>query len=144
MLRADMAEAPAPDLDWARLESEMRANIRVGLEAGECVRLVPERRKFNPRLGLAFASLLILVGAGVLMNNGPAALDSAAMAPAKASVEPVLESTGDGLEVRSGASSMTLMNHHGTVADQTVSAEGEIRARYVEGGSVTINSAYLE
>ena len=143
MLRAEMAEPPVPELDWSRLESEMRANIRLGLEAGECVRLAPEVRSLNPRLAIAFASLTILVGAGVFMKSGAGRIEPLPTA-AKSAAEPVLESTGDGLELRSGASSMTLMNHHGAVADQTVSAEGEIRARYVEGGSVTINSAYLE
>ncbi|MDE3194800.1 MAG: hypothetical protein KGN84_00530 [Acidobacteriota bacterium] len=152
MLRAKMAEAAIPELDWTRLESEMRANIRLGLEAGECVRLAPDRfvpgrlalgkQSVNPRLTVAFASLLILAGAGILMKSGPAPAEP--VSAVKTAAEPVLESTGDGLELRSGASSLTLMNRHGAVADQTVSAEGEIRARYVEGGSVTINSAYLE
>ena len=39
---------------------------------------------------------------------------------------------------------MTLLNRNGSVADQTVSAQGEIGARYVHGGSVTINNVYLE
>jgi hypothetical protein len=33
-----------------------------------------------------------------------------------------------------------LLNHHGAVADQTVSAQGEIRARYIDAGAVTINN----
>ena len=143
MLRAEMAEAAIPDLDWSRLESEMRANIRLGIEAGECVRLAPEVRSLNPRLAIAFGCLIVLAGTGVFMKNGSVRVERLSSA-SKAAAGPVLESTGDGLELRSGASSMTLMNHHGAVADQTVSAEGEIRARYVEGGSVTINSAYLE
>lgn len=143
MLRAEMVQPPGPDLDWSRLESEMRANIRLGIEAGECVRLAPEVRTFNPRLAIAFGCLMILVGTGVFMKSGSVRVEPISSA-SKTAAEPVLESTGEGLEVRSGASSMTLMNHHGAVADQTVSAEGEIRARYIEGGSVTINSAYLE
>jgi hypothetical protein len=59
---------------------------------------------------------------------------------------PVLESSGAGLEVRSGGGSMTLLNRHGAVADQTANAQGEIRARYIDGetGTVTINNVYLE
>jgi hypothetical protein len=116
----------------------MRANIHVGLEAGECVRQAAVGRSgWSPKLAVAFACLMLLVGASFLMK-GPApnvATDNAAA---------VLESTGSGLELRHGVSSMTLLNHDGVAADQTVSAQGEIRARYVDGGAVTINNVYLE
>jgi hypothetical protein len=41
---------------------------------------------------------------------------------------------------------MMLLNRPGVVASQTVSAGGEIRARYVDGdtGAVTINNVSLE
>ncbi len=136
MLRAEMACPEIPDVDWNRLESEMRANIRLGLEAGECVRLFPATKVWNPRLTVAFASLTILAGAGILLrSNEPVTVKAA---------EPVLQSSDAGLELRNGSSSMTLMNRSGSVADQTVSAQGEIGARYVDGGSVTINNVYLE
>jgi hypothetical protein len=135
IVRAEIADLPLPDLDWNRLASEMRANIRLGLEAGECVRLFPVAKAWNPRLTVAFASLLILAGAGILMRSEPATVKAA---------EPTIESTGAGLELRNGSSSMTLLNRNGSVADQTVSAQGEIGARYVDGGSVTINNVYLE
>jgi len=136
MLRAEIAHPQPPDIDWSRLESEMRANIRLGLEAGECVRLFPPAKVWNPRLTVAVASLLVLAGAGVLLHsNEPVTVKAA---------EPVLQSSGAGLELRNGSSSMTLMNRNGSVADQTGSAQGEIGARYVDGGSVTINNVYLE
>jgi hypothetical protein len=138
ILRSDMIDPGVPDLDWARLESEIRANIHLGLEAGACVRPAAAVRVWNPRLTVAFASLLILAGAGLLLRspsiNEPATVKAA---------EPVLESTGAGLQLRNGDSSLTLMNH-GSVADQTVSAQGEIRARYIDRGAVTINNVYLE
>jgi len=139
-LRAEMAEPELPDLDWTRLESEMRANIRLGLEAGECVRLAPVAKPWNPRLAVAFASLIVLAGAGFLLR-APSVFQSPAVVKA---AEPVLESTGAGIELRNGASSLTLMNRHGAAVDQTASAQGEIGARYIEGGSVTINNVYLE
>lgn len=135
MLRAGMSNPELPDLDWSRLESEMRANIHLGLEAGECVRQAPVAGTWSPRLAVACASLIFLAGAGFLLRNEPATVKAA---------EPVLESTGAGLELRNGPSSMTLMNRNGSVADQTVSAQGEIGARYVDGGTVTINNVYLE
>jgi hypothetical protein len=56
----------------------------------------------------------------------------------------VLESTESGLEFRKGDSSLTLLNHVGSVADQTVSAQGVIGARYVDAGGVTTNHVYLQ
>lgn len=140
MLREDVAAAPLAGIDWDRLSAEMTANIHLGLEAGECVRSMQADRIWSPRLAVAFASLAILLGAGFLLR-----VPQTVPAPApQISGISVLESSGSGLEVRSGASSLTLMNHHGTVADQTVSAQGEIRASYVEGGAVTFNAVYLE
>ncbi len=138
MLRGQLAEIPEPELDWERLSLEMRANIHVGLEAGECIRITPAVRRWNPRFTVAFASLLLLIGAGLVMQSS---------APEKVKTAgPVIESTGSGLELRSGSNSMTILNRHGAVAGQTVSAQGEIGARYIDGetGAVTINNVYLE
>jgi hypothetical protein len=139
LLRLELREFEPPAHDWNRLAMEMRANIHVGLEAGECVRLASaEQRGWSPKLAVALASLLLLVGASFLLKS-PApnvAVEQKAGA--------VLESTGSGLELRHGSSSLTLLNHDGVAADQTVSAQGEIRARYVDGGAVTINNVYLE
>lgn len=134
ILRQEMVTPEIPDLNWDRLESEMRANIRLGLEAGECVRLVFPEKTWNARLVFVGASLMILAAAGVFMK-APVTVKAA---------EPTIESTGAGVELINGASSMTLLNRNGSVAEQTVSAQGEIRARYVDGGAVTINNVYLE
>jgi anti-sigma factor RsiW len=142
-LRAETANfEPPADLNWKALEAEMRANIHLGLEAGACVSAVSSPRSWNPRLTLAFASLLLIVGSSFLLRNAgphPGASQSA-------SSTPVLESTGAGIELRSGSGSMMLLNRPGVVANQTVSAGGEIRARYIDGetGAVTINNVSLE
>jgi hypothetical protein len=128
-----------PEIDWERLSAEMTANIHLGLEAGDCVRTSRSERFWNPRLAVAFGSLAILLGAGIALR-APAPAPRAPQV-ARASI---LESTGAGLALRSGESSLTLLNHHGSVADQTVSTQGEIRASYVEGGAVTFNAVYLE
>ena len=142
MLRADVSRMPAPELDWSRLAAEMKANIRLGIEAGECVRAMERPRRWNPRLAVAFASLTVLIAAGLVMKSGVAAPQAAERAVS--STNPVLESTGAGLELRNGASSITLLNRNGSIADQTVSAEGEIGARSVKNGAVIINNVYLE
>lgn len=140
-LRAERMELP--ELNWNALAAEMRANIRLGLEAGECVRELPVAGKWNPRLAIAFACLAMLVGASFLLRPGRAVVVS----ETKVYEAPRLESTNMGLELRTGSnSSLTLLNHEGSVVSQTVSAQGAIRARNIDGdtGSVTINNVYLE
>jgi hypothetical protein len=140
-LRADLARMAAPDLDWDSLAGEMKANIRLGLEAGECVRGREPRREWNPRIAVAFASLTFLIVAGFTMRSQvvPALHTGAA-----ADRNPVLESTGAGLELRDGESSITLVNRNGAIADQTVNAQGEIGARYVKDGAVVMTNVSLD
>jgi len=138
MLRADLARIAPPELDWNRLAAEMKANIRLGIEAGECVRLLEPARRWNPRLTVAFASLTFLIGAGLMMKSR--------VAPPEVAVAntPVVESTGLGLELRAGASSITLLNNQGgSLANQAVSAQG-IRATNISNGTVTITNASFE
>jgi len=139
LLRLEVKDLDLPaGVDWSRLSREMAANIHLGLEAGACVRPANTERSWNPRLAVAFASLLILLGAGLVLHvNAPE--------PVRAS-GPVLESTGSGIEVRTGTNSLMLLNHHGAVAGQTVNAQGAIRAEYIDrdAGVVTINNVYLE
>jgi len=140
-LRDDLAGIEFPDLNWNFLAADMRANIRLGLEAGACVRAEPVLRRWNSRPAIAIACVLLLLVAGELLRDGrlhrPAIVD----APA-----PVLQSTGSGIELRTGANSLTLLKHNGDAVGQTVSARGDISARYIdsETGSVTINNVYLQ
>jgi hypothetical protein len=138
ILRADLARIAPPELDWNRLAAEMKANIRLGIEAGECVRDSESARGWNPRLTVAFASVLFLICAGITMKSRVAAPEVAV------SNTPVVESTVAGLELRTGASSITLLNRGGGApANQTVSAQG-IRATNVSNGTVTITNASFE
>jgi hypothetical protein len=141
-LRSELAELDLPDLNWNFLAADMRANIRLGLEAGACVRTAQVFKRWNPRLAIAFASLVLLVVSGFVLRD---------MRPFRAqpnldAATPVLKLTGSGVEIRTGANSLTLLNHHGNAANQTVSAQGDIGARYIDGetGSVTINNVYLQ
>lgn len=134
-VREQAVNLPQPVVNWNALAAEMRANIHLGLEAGECIRTVAPPRRAFVRMAAAFASLVIIAAAGLLMHTS-----------ALPQVAPVLEATRAGLEVRSREGSMTLLNRHGAVTDQAVSAQGAIRARYIDGeaGTVTINNVYLE
>lgn len=147
-LRDDLAEIELPgsnwnDVNWNFLAADMRANIRLGLEAGACVRTTRTPWSWKaPRLGkirpaIAFACVLLLAGAAELLR------DARPHRPADST--PVLVTTDSGVEFRTGANSLTLLKHHGDVGSQTVSARGDISDRYIdETGAVTINNVSLQ
>lgn len=150
-LRAEMLAVPEPQLNWDSLAAEMRANIRLGIEAGECVREAPAPRSMSPGLIVAFASLLLLVGAAVVMRQAPANRVTAsrftAAAPTASDYRvPVLETSMQGIEMRTGPASFAFLNREGGAESQTVSAEGAVRSRDIDGdtGSVTIRDVYLQ
>ena len=74
-VRRMVAEPPAlPESDWDTLAAEMRANIRLGLAAGECVREPEPLRQGMPRFtgfrtALALASLMLVLAAGIVMRR---------------------------------------------------------------------------
>jgi hypothetical protein len=137
-LRDAVAEFEPPEMNWSALAVEMRANIGVGLEAGACVKAAREPVRWNPRFAVAFGCLLALVGSNFFLRMH--------RTPVVEAAGPVARSTTSGIELRKGSHSLIFLNHEGSPADQTVSAQGEIRARYVDGetGSVTITNVYLE
>ncbi len=136
-----MAEMPA--VSWSTLAAEMRANIRLGLEAGECVpEHPPEHRGFSLRAAVACASLAMLLAVGFLIERPvPRAAESR-------SSEAVLETSGSGVQVREGSQAMMLLNASARDArDVQYQAGGStMGARYVnaETGQVTINNVYVQ
>ncbi len=141
LIRRELA-AQEPEIDglnWAALSREMTANIHLGLEAGACIATPAVTRRRTPQLIFAAASLCLLAGTGLFLKY-----ERGVMMPSHSG--PVLASTTPGLELRAGDNSMVLLQRGGQHANQTVGAQGEIQARYVdsETGSVTINNVYLE
>ena len=138
-IRREPAQLPS---DWNRIESEMRANIRLGLVAGECVReeakATQGMRKFQFAYGAA--AVVAVAGVGFFLHGLLPQPES------KTAQSTVLESTGSGVALRTDKGSMTLLNHGDGAADQTVSAQGAVRAVNVDGdtGTVTITSVYVE
>lgn len=136
-------QVAANETEWDHLAREMRANIHLGIAAGECVATVPAEssaRNWTPRFAYGMAGVALLVGAGVFLHG---LLPHADLPVVHAAV---LESTGKGIQVRSAGGSMTLLNESDAAPDQTVTSQGAIRARYVDGrtGTVTITSVYVE
>ncbi|MBI3470768.1 MAG: hypothetical protein HY013_05375 [Candidatus Solibacter usitatus] len=124
--------------EWERLAAEMKANVRLGLEAGECV-AHPELILQEPPLSaahtlLAYASVLLLVAAGVwLQRPGP---DYGTEAQ-------VLAATPSGIEWKQGGQTLGLLHDAARAGEVTVSvgAQGAMDARYVDShtGYVTIH-----
>jgi anti-sigma factor RsiW len=132
-----------PEVPWNRVAADMRANIRLGLAAGECVRSSDRPLRDSPlftgaRATLALASVLALMVTG-LMLEGPA--------PSLArSNEPVAQPTAYGIQSRSGDQAFGLMHSGARSVTYTVGAQGTLGARYTdpETGNVTMTKVYVE
>lgn len=134
--------AETPEIPWGRLAAEMRANINLGLAAGECVRASEPPLREKPffargRTAVAFASILALVATGLFLQRPRPA--------ATGGFEGVeLQSTENGIQVREAGGALRLM--HGGAKDviYTSGAQGSMRARYVDPDTdyVTVTNVY--
>jgi hypothetical protein len=140
-----------PAISWNRLAAEMRANIRLGLAAGECVR---GEQTAGPLAGFgifsgartltACASVTALVAAGLFLQrpNPPAA--SATLAAAGEST--LLRATASGIELKRGGETLSLLHVRSSDVTYSAGAQGSMRAGYVDSdtGNVTINNLYVQ
>ena len=147
-------------LHWDQLASEMTANIRVGLAAGECVNEAPKRAA-QARLGwgpaLVFASMAAVIAGGWWMNVPPEApqrigtairsiWERGPRAPAAMDMRVSLAASPEGIQVKQNGAVMTLMNPGASPTVVTASTQGAVRARYVDDdtGQVTITNVYAQ
>ena len=142
-LRESSLPAAVDEADWGRLAGEMRANIRLGLAAGECVAAAPAElapKPWLPRFAYGAAGVIVLLGAGMFLRG---LLPHPDLPLSRAAV---VESTAKGIQLRTSAGTMTLLNQSDAEPDQTITSQGAVRARYVDGdtGTVTITSVYAE
>ncbi len=146
---ADLAETP--EIPWGRLAAEMKANIRLGLAAGECVRpgepAWRETRLFTgARAAVALASVAALLVTGLVLERPAPAPGPVATADDGL----VVQATAKGIQIGKGGQALRLNNPDGLKPEDRVlyapDAEGSMRARYVDpdSGYVTINSVYVE
>jgi hypothetical protein len=131
-----------PEIPWNHLAAEMKANIRLGLAAGECVRAESPLRLpwfSTGRAAVACASILALIAAGIIVE-GPKP------APLTVLAQPMVEATDNGIQLTSGGSTVGLMNRG--VKSENVSylpnAQGGISASYIDPstGRLTVNTVY--
>jgi len=140
-LLPDLAELP--EIPWNRLAAEIKANVRLGLAAGECVRPAdkPSRAASSPsvwRAAAAFASVVLLVGGCLVLERPwPAAVVQAASS---------VQSIPDGIQAQTGGHMLGLMNGGAQKVTYTMDAQGSMEARYTdpETGYVTINTVYAQ
>ena len=138
----DLAEIP--EVSWNRLAAEMRANIRLGLAAGECVRTGETPLRHSPvfagvRAALAFASIIALMVTGIVLERP---------VPQVAQDDrPMVRALGEGIEVRGNGQALRLMHPGGDVDVWfTVGAQGTVGARYTDPktGYMIVNRVYAE
>jgi anti-sigma factor RsiW len=140
-LLPDLAEVP--EINWRRLAAEIKANVRLGLEAGECVRRaeMPLRGSSRPagwRAAVAFATVVLLVGGCMVLERPwPGAAVQAASS---------VQSTPGGIQAQAGGQMLGLMNGGAQRVTYTLDAQGSMGARYTdpETGYVTINTVYAQ
>jgi len=136
--------AEIPEIPWNRLAAEMRANIRLGLEAGECVQPAAREENWSDaawfkglRAAVAVASVVVMVFTGFLLEKP---------VPVAVQEGPLVQATENGIQVRSGEAAFRLLNAGARSVTYSAGADGSLGARYVdpETGYVTINNVYVE
>jgi hypothetical protein len=118
---ADLLEMP--ELPWNRIAAEMRANIRLGLAAGECVRPVEKAgwgsRRAGWRVAVAMASITALAVTGLVLERP----------------RPVVELRDENAAVQTGPDgignpAMRLMYRGAEGVQLSAGAEGSVQAQY--------------
>jgi anti-sigma factor RsiW len=142
--------AEIPELPWARLEAEMKANIRLGLSAGECVRGTAgapswfsrnwwEAGSMNGvRAAVICAAMVILLAVGLFVQRPQPSVSQSAK-------DVVVENTANGIQISDGGQALGLTHTGAQSVIYSVSAQGNMGARYVDPktGYVTINNLDL-
>jgi hypothetical protein len=148
-------------VEWDRLASEITANIRVGLAAGECV--APRSRKlvvWGWRPAAVMAGMVVLLAGAWWLNTPPAgtqALGRAVSAVWNGSNSgarhrlsedrgPVVAATASGIELRENGSSLGVSQGTARPLAVSVNVQGSASARYVDAdtGQMTITSVYVQ
>ncbi len=147
-----LGELPA-DLNWNRLASEMKANIRLGLAAGECVSQHSQLEKSSglPAFSgvhtlLAYAGLIALVVAGVWLQRPAPPVEQGVAAVAPENAGAVLAANVDGIQLTEGGRGLGLRYGASRDVNYSADASGAMRARYVDTttGYVTVVNVNVE
>lgn len=137
-----------PAISWNRLAAEMKANIRLGLAAGECVRgdrtggpVTLFGMPSGARTLTACASVMALVAAGLILQR-----PTPSAPPAISGESAVLRATANGIELNQGGQTLSLLHVRSSYVTYSAGAQGSMRAGFVDSdtGNVTINNLYVQ
>jgi len=133
--------AELPEVSWNRIAAEMRANIRLGLAAGECVREsapAPAPLFSAARAVIAFAGVFTLIVTGLVLERPTPSV----MGPPVA----VVQAVNNGIQLRAGDRAFGLM-HAGASSDLVInfaSARGSAESQYIDqNGYVAVSKVDL-
>jgi hypothetical protein len=142
-MRGSMADLlQMPELHWNRIAAEMRANIRLGLAAGECVRPVDKSgwasRQAGWRVAVATTIITALAVTGLMLERPRPPIYQNATRDENASVQ----TTPDGI----GNPAMRLMYRGAEGVQLSASAEGSVQAQYTnpETGYMTVSQVDVQ
>ena len=158
-----LADELPSGVHWERLSAEMTANIRLGLEAGECVARRPEPRTIPTgwRVAVATAGFAGLLISAWLLNMPASQTASLGKAVKRISqvrpwrggpllpleeAGPLVEVSAAGIQLRENGSALGVSQGVARPVSVTLSAQGAARARYLdqETGQITITSVYAQ
>ena len=129
-----------PELPWNQLAAEMKANIRLGLAAGECVRgmegtLRGSRWLSGARVAVACAGIVVLIVTGVVLQRPEPQPVAFAV--------PMVEAIDNGIQMSAGGTSVGLMSHGVKRVSYLPNADASMSASYVNAsGYITVNTVY--
>lgn len=125
---------------WEDLAAEMKANILVGLEAGEVVRSRPVAAPLGWKAGVTFAGIALLVVSGYWLG-----LSGHLMRPEEPHTA-ILEAHPGGLELQTRETALTVVYPRENGQQALSGGLGSIRADYVdeETGQLTVAHVYAE
>lgn len=149
-------------VNWDRMAAEMSANVRVGLEAGECVASRVRRPAVATgwRVAAASAGVAILLVSAWWLNMPRA--DSIALGRAMQRIaqagpwhgggraledrEPTVEVSASGIQLQQNGGTLGMSQGQERPVNVTLSVQGSARARYIDAdtGQITITGVYAQ
>ncbi len=141
---ASEAKEPPLAVNWDAMAAEMKANIRVGLAAGECVAAETPKYKARWRTPAFVVPVLLLILAGWLLQIYPP-IKRGAQRAAAADVLLEADAEGIGMQADEGRG-FTLLHTGAENVLFSVRGQSAVRARYVDAqtGQVTISHVYAQ
>lgn len=149
-VREEADQMPA-GVQWDRLAAEMRANVRLGLEASDAISAYASPLESPAAPGMSWRTAALVTGFVMLLSVGywiGAVRKSEQLAAARGPEAVVLEASERAVGLSDGSKGMELQGprKNQRAAVVTVSTEGSAGAQYVdeETGQITVNHVYVE